>query len=47
MKFKTESGRPEVSLTHVPGLGSGTFEFNTGSQAEFEVACSLNLPVNE
>lgn len=47
MKFRTESGRLAVSLTHVPGRGSGTFEFNTGSQAEFDVACSLNFAGNE
>lgn len=36
-----------VSLWHVPGRGSGTFEFSTGSQALFELACSLNLPAKK
>lgn len=45
MKFNTVSGRLAVSSTHVPGRGSGILLFSTGSQAEFEVACSLNLPV--
>lgn len=45
MKFSTVSGKFDVSSTHVPGRGSGTFDFNTGSQAEFEVACSLNFPI--
>jgi hypothetical protein len=44
MKLSTESGRLAVSLTHVPGRGSGTFEFKTGSHAELDVACSLNFP---
>lgn len=44
MKLSTVSGRLAVSLTQVPGLGSGTFEFNTGNQAELDVACSLNFP---
>lgn len=44
MKLRTVSGRFEVSLTHVPGRGSGTREFNTGSHAEFDDDCSLNLP---
>lgn len=44
MKLRTVSGRFEVSLTHVPGRGSGTREFNTGSHAEFDEDCSLNLP---
>jgi hypothetical protein len=47
MKFKTVSGKLAVSSTQVPGRGSGTFEFNTGSQAELDDACSLNLPVNK
>lgn len=47
MKFRTVSGRFEVSLTHVPGRGSGTREFSTGSQAELEEDCSLNLPARE
>lgn len=47
MKLSTKSGRAVVSSTHVPGRGSGTLEFKTGSQAELEVACSLNLPVME
>jgi len=46
MKFNTESGSVAVSLWQVPGRGSGTLEFSTGSQALFEVACSLNLPVD-
>lgn len=46
MKFKTTSGKFDVSSTQVPGRGSGIFDFKTGSQAEFEVACSLNLPAN-
>jgi len=36
MKFRTVSGRFDVSLTHVPGRGSGTREFSTGNQAEFD-----------
>lgn len=47
MKFKTESGKLAVSLTHVPGRGSGTFEFKTGSHAEFDDACSLNFPAKK
>lgn len=43
MKLRTESGRVSVSLTQVPGLGSGTLLERTGSQAEEEEACSLNL----
>lgn len=45
MKLRTVSGRLEVSLTHTPGRGSGIFDGSTGSQAEFDEACSLNLPV--
>jgi hypothetical protein len=37
-------GRVCVSLTHCPGRGSGTLDDNTGSQAELDEACSLNLP---
>lgn len=44
MKFSTVSGSEDVSLTHVPGLGSGTLLLITGNQAEDEVACSLNFP---
>lgn len=33
-----------MSLTHSPGLGSGTLELRTGSHAELDVACSLNFP---
>lgn len=44
MKFSTVSGRFDVSLTHVPGRGSGTRELSTGSHAEFDEDCSLNLP---
>lgn len=44
MKFSTVSGRDAVSFTHVPGRGSGTLLLMTGSQAELEVACSLNFP---
>lgn len=44
MKFSTVSGSEDVSLTQVPGLGSGTLLLMTGSQAEDEVACSLNFP---
>lgn len=47
MKFNTVSGKLEVSFTHVPGRGSGIFELSTGSQAELEVACSLNFPAEE
>lgn len=47
IKFSTESGRMEVSFIHTPGRGSGTFEFRTGSQAEFDIACSLNFPKNK
>lgn len=46
IKFKTVSGRDDVSLTQVPGLGSGTRLLMTGSHAELEVACSLNFPSN-
>lgn len=46
MKFNTVSGKLDVSSTQVPGLGSGIFELSTGNQAEFDVACSLNFPVN-
>jgi len=35
-----------VSLTHWPGLGSGTLVVSTGSQAEVELACSLKRPAN-
>lgn len=45
MKFNTVSGKLEVSSTQVPGRGSGTLDFSTGNQAEFDVACSLNFPV--
>lgn len=44
IKLSTVSGREDVSFTQVPGLGSGTLLVMTGSQAELEVACSLNLP---
>lgn len=44
MKFRTVSGKLAVSLTQVPGRGSGTLEFSTGSHAEFDDACSLNFP---
>ena len=37
-------GRVWVSLTHCPGLGSGTLDERTGNQAELDDACSLNLP---
>lgn len=47
IKLSTLSGRVDVSLTHVPGRGSGIFELSTGNQAEFDVACSLNLPKRE
>lgn len=45
MKLRTTSGRLDVSLTHVPGRGSGTFELSTESQAEVDDACSLNFPI--
>lgn len=45
MKFNTVSGKFDVSSTQIPGRGSGILDFRTGSQAEFEVACSLNFPV--
>lgn len=45
MKFRTVSGRLEVSLTHTPGRGSGIFDGKTGNHAEFDDACSLNFPV--
>lgn len=45
MKFNTVSGKLDVSSTHVPGRGSGIFDLSTGNHAEFDVACSLNLPV--
>lgn len=45
MKFNTVSGRLDVSSTQVPGLGSGILDLSTGSQAEFDVACSLNFPI--
>lgn len=38
-------GSVSVSLTHTPGLGSGTLLEWTGSQAELLVACSLNFPL--
>ena len=44
MKFSTVSGKEDVSLTQVPGLGSGTLLLITGSHAELDVACSLNFP---
>ena len=48
MKLSTVSGKLAVSLTQVPGRGSGTFEFSTGNHAELDVACSLNFPaINE
>lgn len=47
MKFNTVSGKLDVSSTHVPGRGSGTFDLSTGNQAELEVACSLNFPIYE
>ena len=47
MKFKTVSGKLDVSLTQVPGRGSGTREFKTGNHAELELDCSLNLPVEK
>ena len=43
--LKLLPGRVCVSLTHCPGLGSGTLDESTGSQAELEDACSLNLPM--
>lgn len=46
MKFNTVSGKLDVSSTHVPGRGSGIFDLRTGNHAEFDVACSLNLPTN-
>lgn len=44
IKLSTVSGKDEVSLTQVPGRGSGTLLLMTGSQAELDVACSLNFP---
>lgn len=44
MKFSTVSGKACVSFIHVPGRGSGNFDLSTGNHAEFDVACSLNLP---
>lgn len=44
IKLSTVSGKDEVSLTQVPGLGSGTLLLMTGNQAELEDACSLNFP---
>lgn len=44
MKLRTVSGNEAVSLTQVPGLGSGTLLLITGNQAELDEACSLNLP---
>lgn len=46
MKFSTVSGKLDVSSTHVPGRGSGIFDFSTGNHAEFDVACSLNFPAH-
>lgn len=46
MKFNTVSGNVSVSLTQVPGRGSGTLLDKTGSQADEEEACSLNFPLN-
>lgn len=40
------SGNEDVSLTQVPGRGSGTLLVITGSQAELDDACSLNFPSN-
>lgn len=45
MKCNTVSGKVSVSFTQVPGLGSGTLLDKTGSQADEEVACSLNFPL--
>jgi hypothetical protein len=45
MKLRTVSGRVSVSLTQVPGRGSGTRLDRTGSQADDDEACSLNLPL--
>lgn len=44
IKLSTVSGKLDVSSTHVPGLGSGIFDFKTGNQAEVDDACSLNFP---
>lgn len=45
MKLRTVSGKVSVSLTQVPGLGSGTLLVKTGNHAEEDDACSLNLPL--
>lgn len=45
MKLSTVSGKVSVSLTQVPGLGSGTRLDKTGNQADDDVACSLNFPL--
>lgn len=45
-KEKNAPGNVSVSLTHSPGLGSGTLLLKTGNHAELLVACSLNRPRN-
>lgn len=44
IKFKVKSGKVRESLTHCPGLGSGTLALCTGSQFELSALCSLKLP---
>ena len=46
MKLSVRSGKVRESLAHWPGLGSGTFDVDTGSQFEFSALCSLKLPSN-
>lgn len=46
IKLRVRSGRDRESLTHWPGLGSGTLVLCTGSQFELIALCSLKLPLN-
>lgn len=46
MKLRVRSGRDRESLTHWPGLGSGTLVLCTGNQFELIALCSLKLPLN-
>lgn len=46
MKLRVRSGSDRESLTHWPGLGSGTLVLCTGSQFELMALCSLKLPLN-
>lgn len=46
IKLRVRSGRDRESLTHWPGLGSGTLVLCTGSQFELIALCSLKFPLN-